>query len=134
MRSILSINDKKWKAVNFDDGTLSILFNKECYDIKAIRASAYKFTDNFAVQIDQDSDKNIRVEFRPLDKLEVELQSIANQFLNTVIDQQVRIDLEIRYGNIRDIIVDAAFNPAEQNYKKKIKWLHGLSIHVFSSL
>jgi len=39
------------------------------------------------------------------------LEEDARTFCNEVLDQQVRLDLEARYGNIRELIVRQAFSP-----------------------
>ena len=45
---------------------------------------------------------------------------VAEDFCNEVLDQQVRLDLEKRYGNIRELVIRHAFAPIE-SLKAKIK-------------
>jgi hypothetical protein len=40
--------------------------------------------------------------------------SFADEFSNTLIIEQAKFDLEKRFGNIRDIIVQQAFYPLEK--------------------
>ena len=49
---------------------------------------------------------------------------IENKFMNELIDQQVRLDLEKRYGPIRRLIVQQAFAPLD-NLKAEVKKIVG---------
>ena len=39
------------------------------------------------------------------------LKKTAEQFCNEAIDQQLRLDIEKKYGNVRELIVRHAFSP-----------------------
>lgn len=44
-----------------------------------------------------------------------DIEVSAYNFLTALIDQQVRLDLENRFGNIRDRIIEAAFAPINKS-------------------
>ncbi len=92
---------------------------KQFYEREAIFAAAYKFTNLCSILIEPIDDYTVGVYFKPLKEKDVDLSEIAGAFCNEVIDQQVRLDLEKKYGNIRDLIVRQAFAPV-QNLKDKI--------------
>ncbi len=71
-------------------------------------------SERFTVLIDSIDDRTVGVYLQS--KLgvttgEAELREAASEFCNEALDQQVRLDLERRYGSIREMIVKQAFSP-----------------------
>jgi His-Xaa-Ser system protein HxsD len=91
----------------------------ELYHKEAILFAAHTFIDRCYVDIDPSSEKCINVSFRPKNK-DIQFDNIALEFCNELLDQQVRLNVEKSYGNIRDLIVKQAFQPVE-NIQNEIK-------------
>lgn len=91
---------------------LLLKLSKKVYEKEAIFAAAYKFTNHSAILIEPIEDTYVGVYFEPKEnQTQDELKRVAFDFCNEVIDQQVRLDLEKRYGNIKEIIVKHSFSP-----------------------
>ena len=99
-----------------ESGKLLLEVNKKIYNMKAITQTSYKFTDKCYIHIKPVSEDVVGIYFESK-KSSISLEDIANQFCNELIDQQVRIDTEEAYGNIRDAIVKQAFSPIEPKDK-----------------
>jgi His-Xaa-Ser system protein HxsD len=94
-----------------DGNRLSILLHGEFYEKEAVRLAAYKFTGKYTILIRPADDWEIEVLFEPQPGIDIDLEIIAKEFCNEVLDQQVRLDLEKRYGHVRELIVRQAFAP-----------------------
>jgi His-Xaa-Ser system protein HxsD len=91
------------------------------YEKLAVFAAAYKFTDKCIILVEPVGEQSVGVYFKSKSKSDDgELRKIAEQFCNEVLDQQLRLDIEKKYGNIRDLIVEHAFSPIS-NIKDKVK-------------
>jgi His-Xaa-Ser system protein HxsD len=91
----------------------------ELYQKEAILFAAHTFIDRCYVDIDPSSEKRINVSFRPKNK-DILFDKVALDFCNELLDQQVRLNVEKSYGNIRDLIVKQAFQPME-DIKNEVK-------------
>lgn len=85
------------------------------YSIEAANAASYKFTDRCYIEKHTDNgDKNIlHVTFVPITPT-TEEDNILMLFCNELIDQQLRVDINRRFGHIRDLIVEEAFKPVSK--------------------
>lgn len=102
-----------------DGNTLAILLHTEFYEKEAVRAACYKFTDKCTILIRPADDFEIEVTFEPKHGITCDIESTARAFCNEVLDQQVRLDLEKRYGRVRELIVRQAFEPVK-NLKSEL--------------
>ena len=93
--------------------------NKELYQKEAVLFAAHKFIDRCYITIELSTEKCINVLFRPKDE-NLQLDDLALEFCNELLDQQVRLNVERSYGNIRDLIVKQAFSPID-NIQNEIK-------------
>lgn len=104
-----------------EDGKILIVLKKEFYERDAVFSAAYKFTDKCAILIEPVDEFSVGVYFKAKSgKNDVDLEKVAEDYCNEVLDQQIRLDLEKRYGNIRKLTVQHAFSPIS-NLKDKIK-------------
>ena len=103
----------------FEKKALTLEVNKELYQKEAILFAAHKFINRCFITIEPSSEKYINVLFRPKDE-NLQLDDFALEFCNELLDQQVRLNVEKSYGNIRDLIVKQAFWPVE-NIQNEIK-------------
>lgn len=99
---------------------LLIEISKEIYDKKAAMAAAYKFTDRCYIYVNSTLENIIEIYFKAKESISTPLEKIAYEYCNELLDQQVRLDVEASYGNIRDLIVKQAFSPIE-NIEEQIK-------------
>jgi len=107
--------------IRVEDGRLLVELSKEMYEKQAVFASAYKFTDRCVVLVEPVGEGSVGVYFKSKSELDdSELMKIAELFCNEVLDQQLRLDIEKKYGNIRDLIVEHAFSPIS-NIQEKVK-------------
>jgi His-Xaa-Ser system protein HxsD len=94
------------------EGKVHVRLMKEIYDKEAVLNATYKMTDKYSVLIKPVGDHEISVIIEPKGQQSVEeLELAASDFCNEVLDQQIRLDLEKRFGKIRELIVEHAFSP-----------------------
>ena len=95
-----------------DDGKLLLKLSKRFYEKSAVMNAAYKFTDKCIILIEPLEEGYVGVWFKAKDGQGSEtIPNLLDDFCNEVLDQQVRLDLEKRYGSLRDAIVNHAFQP-----------------------
>ena len=89
-----------------------IIVDKSLYSREAITATAYRFSGDYNVSIENsgDSSDKYAIALNPKDENKVDAD-IQDEFNRELIDQQVRLDIEERFGHIRDLIVEEAFKP-----------------------
>ena len=102
-----------------ENNTLIIDVAKSLYQKETILFAAHKFTDRYYVDIVHSQEEYISITFRKKDTT-LELEDLSSEFCNELLDQQVRLNIENSYGNIRDMIVKQAFQPVE-NIQNEIK-------------
>jgi His-Xaa-Ser system protein HxsD len=80
------------------------------YKQEVITATVYKFTGRHFVSQNK-VDNDVEVTFTAKPEQAVNFDLLAKEFENELIDQQVRYDTEQKFGHIRNLIVEKAFNP-----------------------
>ncbi|MEN6373397.1 MAG: His-Xaa-Ser system protein HxsD [Smithella sp.] len=98
----------------------NITLDISIYAIEAIHAASYAFIDRYHIIIEPESDKLVMVLFEAKDKTRRITEDIKD-FATSLIDHQLRLQLEKTNGKIRDLIVAHAFSPLD--LKKEIKSL-----------
>lgn len=105
-------------TTRLEDGGFLVELDKEFYEKDAVFVAAYKFTEKCTVLIAPVGETKVGVTIKSKKgDSDTELEKLAEDFCNEVLDQQIRLDLERRYGRIREIIVQHAFAPFN-NLKK----------------
>ena len=103
------------------DNQILLKLDKSIYEKEAVLAASYKMTNLCYIIVKSLENNQFGVYFEAKNnQSEDELKAIAKNYCNEVLDQQTRLDVEKRYGNIRDLLVKQAFSPIE-NLKDKIK-------------
>jgi His-Xaa-Ser system protein HxsD len=103
---------------------IAIFLNRAVYDKEAVMASSYALADMFSAYMEIQGE-NYLLTLKLLKTYhENDLEILKDRFLNELIDQQLRIDLEKRFGPIRELIVKQAFAPLE-NLEAEVKKLVG---------
>ena len=101
-------------VTKIEEDKILISLNNDYYEKLAIMSAAHEMTDTFAVLVEPIDENNTAVYFQPKNDIlidEVKFKEAALDFCNKVLDQQLRLDIEKRYGNLRDTIVKQAFAP-----------------------
>ena len=111
----LLINSEKRGFVSKTDGGKFLLkLSKRFYEKRAVMTAAYKFTHKCVILVEPLEEGYVGVWFQAKHNESADIiPELINDFCNEVLDQQVRLDLEKRYGGLRDTIVKHAFLPFE---------------------
>lgn len=89
-----------------------VALKKEFYEKDAVMMAANKFSDKCYIKIDALENQYVGVWFKLKYEVNVELvQKMLEEFCNEALDIQIRLDLEKRFGNLREIIYQKAFSP-----------------------
>ena len=85
---------------------------KEFYGSEAVFAAAHKFTNKCTVLIDSLDASTIDIYFENKNpEIHQDLKTVAQEFCNEMLEQQVRLTLEKKFRNLREVIVKQAFSP-----------------------
>lgn len=84
---------------------------KEIYHRDAVLKATYAYSDRFYVKLSPHREFYVRVVFEAKAETDINVESVAKNFCNEVLDQQIREDLKKTNGHIRDIIYEHAFAP-----------------------
>lgn len=95
---------------NFNE-VIIIEFDDAIYSEQAIKNACYDYSNEFAFSLSKKGQKTI-VEFKPIISGSGDHTKL-NQFMNHVLDHQVRIDTAREFKTIREMIVAQAFQPCE---------------------
>lgn len=103
--------DKTYKQkVSPENNKSQVDIDLALYDKEAITATCYKYTDRFYISQKTIANSIVRVSFES-HREEAIKETIIKDFLNELIDQQVRCNVNKQFGYIRDLIVEQAFKP-----------------------
>jgi His-Xaa-Ser system protein HxsD len=106
-----SAHNMPWNELS--DGTLEIEVHTRVYPLTAIFRACYLFTDRCYLFLDSDeSGECIRVKLAGKEG-NANLQAIAGEFCNELINQRVRHDIAKETRSIRELIVAQAFAEAD---------------------
>lgn len=108
----MSSNQLSWiKTLTID--SLSICVNIDLYSLEALFRVCYLFTDRCYLFLNQ-SEGSPEVEVRFTRKTpDSDLNAIAGEFSNELINQKVRLDIATETRAIRELIVTQAFTEAD---------------------
>ncbi|MCX5831346.1 MAG: His-Xaa-Ser system protein HxsD [Deltaproteobacteria bacterium] len=95
-------------------GRGNITVSTSVYNLEVIRSASYQFTGSYHVLITPNTDNSVTVIFEAKDKAK-DVSEDLKDFVNTLIDHQVRLQLDKADGKIRDLIVAHAFSPLDLN-------------------
>ena len=98
------------------DNVLSVDLNESLYSRDAVLRTAYWFTDRCYLYVTRPSPELFRVQFKPKASkpgtIVETLEETAGEFLNSLLDHQLRHDIEAQTGPIRELLVAKAFAEA----------------------
>ena len=101
-------------VITLDDGRLLIELKKMYYQKEAVFSAAYKFTNKCTILIEPTDEKTVGIYFKKKPNKNVDIEKIADDFCNEVLDQQLRFNLEAQFGNLKKIIYEKAFSPLKK--------------------
>lgn len=89
-----------------------VVVDKSLYVKEVITSAIYKFSHLYYIhQVTDVTNQNlVNITFESKDG-NIVAENIPKQFCNELIDQQIRYNVEIQFGRIRDMIVEEAFKP-----------------------
>jgi His-Xaa-Ser system protein HxsD len=91
-----------------DNAHVALALDPTIYAVDAVLRAAYKFSDKASWLLDRQNDQ-IFV-FVIGKKADADVEPIVSEFMNELLDQQLRVRLEQQFGTIRDLIVAEAFS------------------------
>jgi His-Xaa-Ser system protein HxsD len=93
---------------------IKIVLSKRLYQKEAVIATTYIFTREFRTRIEPEQTDKIKVTLKPIaQEKSVDPEQTLTRFMNEIVDQQLRLDLDKSYGNLRELIVKKAFFPVD---------------------
>jgi His-Xaa-Ser system protein HxsD len=106
-------------------GGFEVVLSKAIYEKEAVFAAVYALSGLCRNRIEPVQAGYVKVSLEFLDSgQETDRLAVENKFMNELIDQQLRLDLEKRYGAIRRLIVQQAFAPLD-DLKAEVKRMVG---------
>lgn len=106
-------------------GSLEVILSKAIYEKEAVFAATYALSGLCRNRIEPARAGYVKVTLELLDSCkDTDVRELETKFLNELIDQQLRLDLERRYGSLRRLIVQQAFAPLD-DLKAEVKRIVG---------
>ena len=102
----------KFPIVRIGNNAIQLLISTDLYAKDAINAVCYKYTGTCYVHQEL-TDNVVKVTLEAKGEVSINEQT-SKQFCNDLIDQQIRYTTEVKFGHIRDLIVEEAFKPISQ--------------------
>jgi His-Xaa-Ser system protein HxsD len=90
---------------------VTVTFAREAsYDVEAIKRAAYRFSDRISVEIAETADNQVCT-LRALNgDTALNLEALAGEFRNEVLDQDLRIKIAAETADYRNLILSLAFS------------------------
>ena len=107
-------------------GGFEVILSKALYEKEAVFAATYALSGLCRNRVEPAQAGYVKVTLEFLDSGHGHRSGAKSRirFMNELIDQQLRLDLEKRYGAIRRLIVQQAFAPLD-NLKAEVKKIVG---------
>jgi His-Xaa-Ser system protein HxsD len=98
------------------DGSVTMTVDLSVYCRDAILNTAYLFTDKYYVDVKTADEKTATVQMTPKDPA-ARREGAAQEFMNELIDQQLRVRLRRETAEIHRMIIAEAFAPLDKPTK-----------------
>ncbi len=103
-----------------DPDHANVMIDSSVYELEAINAASYAFTGNYHILATRKDNTSVTVILELKNKAaERDISEDIKEFVNAVIDHQVRLQLDRANGKIRDLIVAHAFSPLDLHKEVK---------------
>ena len=96
-------------ATRLEDGALRISLSLDVYGLQAILRSCYRLTDRCFVYLAPPKEELIEITLLAKNADSTQTDHLTWDFLNDLIDQRLRIDIDTETRAIREMIVAQAF-------------------------
>jgi len=96
-----------------DDNKLVIEIESSIYSKEALLSAAYNYADKADILINKPTETKYEILFISKGVPINDLSQCAYSYCSDIIDHQTRLDIESKFGHIRDAIVKQAFSPIE---------------------
>ena len=110
---------KELHSISIEKDVASIPIDEEIYTRDAVLRTCYWFTDRCFVFISRPQQGFLLVSLRVKDAVPtldnprpISIEIVAGEFQNALLDQQLRIDIELQTRVVRELIVAKAFSEA----------------------
>lgn len=102
----------KFPVVTLENDKFQVTVDLSLYAKDVITAAIYKFSHFFYIHqmTDMENPNFVNVVFESKEG-KIVTEDIPKQFCNELIDQQLRHNVNVQFGHIRDMIVEEAFKP-----------------------
>lgn len=104
--------DIKFPVIECSQDKFLVVVDLDLYEKDAIVSTLYKFSHLFYIHqlLDLEVPNRIKVYFESRQGNSI-TEDIPKKFCNELIDQQLRCNINKKFGHIRDMIVQEAFRP-----------------------
>lgn len=102
-----------FKIINGGESGI-VIVQKEYFERDCILRVVSDYTPQYLISFYPISDSSVEITINSKDNTYID-ESLLRKFFNDCIDEQIRIDLQKEFGNLRQRIVDYAFLPVEKN-------------------
>jgi His-Xaa-Ser system protein HxsD len=96
---------------------MTFFLDSKIYSLQAIKRSSYDFTDRCFITLGSSEPGKISL---TVAMRETATSDTVQELMNSILDHQIRSDLEQEFGDLRTIIVAQAFSPCS-NIKEIIR-------------
>ncbi len=88
----------------------TIIASKASFEEEAVRTALGKYTPNYYISFVpcNESDLKITISCKKSNSLHI---NFLKEIMNELLDQQIRLDLQNKFGHLRESIVKHAFEP-----------------------
>lgn len=93
------------EVINEENKSAQIIFEKDIYSIEAIKRALSDYTDSIFIKIEE-CDEGIRVNLEA--KEDVDIKKMLKELYNSVLEEDVRYNIENETKNIRDMVYEKA--------------------------
>lgn len=103
-----------------DKDTLCIKVSLDIYPLECIFKTCYWYTEKCYLYLDK-KENDVFVFFKPKEGSKLDLNNLAEEYLNELINQRVRTDVSHETGKIRELLVAQAFAEGDLLQMKETK-------------
>lgn len=95
-----------------ENGTGTIIASKQFFEESAVLAALGKFTPSYYISVQPANASDIEITAQDKEGKALPIETLKGM-MNELIDQQIRVELDRRFSDIRKTIVQHAFSPVE---------------------
>lgn len=101
------------------DGGITVRLSQKCFEREAVIAAAYDLSGEATVILGDLNDGFWAVQLQPRQDTTTKTAVLAGWLHDIAVDHQLRLDLDKRFGSLREQIYQQAFSAAESAETRK---------------